>query len=76
MTLEDIAREHGEKLRKGRLGLDGDVEFYDEKADEVIRGEEERKERLGKSASRAEPESAEEREEREMTERIRDNMRG
>ncbi|KAK4497795.1 hypothetical protein PRZ48_010449 [Zasmidium cellare] len=35
-TMEDIAKEHGEKLRKGRLGADGDVEFYDEEATEKI----------------------------------------
>lgn len=36
MTMEDIAKEHGEKLRKGRLGADGDVEFYDEEATETV----------------------------------------
>ncbi|KAF2173445.1 hypothetical protein M409DRAFT_15729 [Zasmidium cellare ATCC 36951] len=38
-TMEDIAKEHGEKLRKGRLGADGDVEFYDDAADETIENE-------------------------------------
>ncbi|CAK3909558.1 related to mitochondrial import Zim17 [Lecanosticta acicola] len=37
VTLEEIARQHGEKLRKGRLGAEGDVEFYDEEAEEKIR---------------------------------------
>ncbi|EME42352.1 hypothetical protein DOTSEDRAFT_54741 [Dothistroma septosporum NZE10] len=31
-TLEEIAKRHGEKLRKGRLGADGDIEFYDDEA--------------------------------------------
>jgi len=37
VTLEDILREKGEYLKKGRLGEDGDVEFYDEeqKPDEL-----------------------------------------
>lgn len=30
ITLEDILREKGEFLRKGRLGEDGDIEFYEE----------------------------------------------
>ena len=32
MTLEDIAKQHGEKLKKGRLGVNGDIEFYDDEA--------------------------------------------
>lgn len=35
-TMEDIAKEHGEILRKGRLGADGDVEFYDDAATKEI----------------------------------------
>lgn len=40
MTLEDIMREKGEQglLRKGRLGEEGDVEFYDEDAGVVAEG--------------------------------------
>ncbi|EME81054.1 uncharacterized protein MYCFIDRAFT_18152, partial [Pseudocercospora fijiensis CIRAD86] len=38
-TLEEIAGEFGEVLRKGRLGVGGDVEFYEEGADEVVEGE-------------------------------------
>lgn len=35
VTLEDIVKEKGQLLRKGRLGEDGDIEFYDEvQADE------------------------------------------
>ena len=30
MTLEDIIREKGEFVRKGKLGVDGDVEFWDD----------------------------------------------
>lgn len=30
ITVEDILKEKGQLLRKGRLGEDGDVEFYDE----------------------------------------------
>ncbi|KAK1068055.1 hypothetical protein LTR12_005507 [Friedmanniomyces endolithicus] len=30
ITVEDLLREKGEFLRKGRLGEDGDIEFYDE----------------------------------------------
>ncbi|KAK5138042.1 hypothetical protein LTR08_005839 [Meristemomyces frigidus] len=30
ITVEDILREKGQFLRKGRLGEDGDIEFYDE----------------------------------------------
>ncbi|PPJ52910.1 hypothetical protein CBER1_11572 [Cercospora berteroae] len=36
MTMEDIAKQYGEKLKKGRLGVNGDVEFYDEVAEEAI----------------------------------------
>ena len=36
MTMEDIAKQHGEKLRKGRLGAGGDVEFYDDQATETV----------------------------------------
>ena len=43
MTMEDIARKYGEKLKKGRLGADGDVEFYDEQADEIIAQDEQKK---------------------------------
>ncbi|KAI5363548.1 Putative mitochondrial import protein TIM15 [Septoria linicola] len=43
MTMEDIAKEHGEKLRKGRLGVDGDVEFYDEEADQIVQADEQKK---------------------------------
>lgn len=43
MTMEDIAKKYGEKLRKGRLGADGDVEFYDERADEIVAKEGEAK---------------------------------
>ncbi|KJY01378.1 hypothetical protein TI39_contig293g00001 [Zymoseptoria brevis] len=50
MTMEDIAREHGQLLRKGRLGADGDVEFYDDKATDIVedaaKKEQERLERL------------------------------
>ncbi|TKA83290.1 hypothetical protein B0A55_00811 [Friedmanniomyces simplex] len=31
ITVEDLLREKGEFLRKGRLGEDGDIEFYDER---------------------------------------------
>jgi protein import protein ZIM17 len=41
--MEDIAKKHGEKLRKGRLGADGDVEFYDEEADEIVAQDETQK---------------------------------
>jgi protein import protein ZIM17 len=34
--MEDIAKEHGQKLRKGRLGADGDIEFYDEDAEAKV----------------------------------------
>ncbi|KAK4545167.1 hypothetical protein LTR36_003718 [Oleoguttula mirabilis] len=30
ITLEDILKEKGQYLRKGRLGEDGDIEFYEE----------------------------------------------
>lgn len=30
ITVEDLMREKGELLKKGRLGEDGDIEFYDE----------------------------------------------
>lgn len=43
MTMEDIARKYGERLKKGRLGVDGDVEFYDEQADQIIAKDEEKK---------------------------------
>lgn len=36
VTMEDIAKEHGQLLRKGRLGADGDIEFYDDAATEKI----------------------------------------
>lgn len=36
MTMEDIAKRHGEKLKKGRLGADGDIEFYDDAATEKV----------------------------------------
>lgn len=35
-TMEDIAKEHGEILRKGRLGADGDVEFYNDQATKIV----------------------------------------
>ena len=35
ITLEDILREKGQFLKKGRLGEDGDVEFYDETSNEI-----------------------------------------
>ncbi|KAF2487343.1 DNL zinc finger-domain-containing protein [Neohortaea acidophila] len=35
ITIEDILREKGQYLRKGRLGDDGDVEFYDEENNEI-----------------------------------------
>ena len=35
ITLEDILKEKGQFLRKGRLGEDGDVEFYDESSNEI-----------------------------------------
>ena len=35
ITLEDILREKGQFLKKGRLGEDGDVEFYDETTNEI-----------------------------------------
>ena len=39
VTLEDIMKEKGQLLRKGRLGEDGDIEFYDpEKVSEVLGG--------------------------------------
>ncbi|KAI7152163.1 hypothetical protein KC349_g9101 [Hortaea werneckii] len=31
ITLEDILKEKGQYLKKGRLGEDGDIEFFDEK---------------------------------------------
>ncbi|KAF2213436.1 hypothetical protein CERZMDRAFT_111132 [Cercospora zeae-maydis SCOH1-5] len=43
MTMEDIAKQYGEKLKKGRLGVDGDVEFYDEVAEEAIAEDEQAK---------------------------------
>ncbi|KAM3413756.1 hypothetical protein BST61_g10442 [Cercospora zeina] len=43
MTMEDIAKKYGEKLKKGRLGVDGDVEFYDEVAEEAIAEDEQAK---------------------------------
>lgn len=36
MTLEDIAKQHGQHLKKGRLGIDGDIEFYDDAATKVV----------------------------------------
>lgn len=30
MTLEDIMREKGELVRRGRVGVEGDVEFWDD----------------------------------------------
>lgn len=39
ITIEDIMREKGEFIKKGSLGADGDVEFYDDQA-----GEEEQQE--------------------------------
>lgn len=35
ITLEDILREKGQFLKKGRLGEDGDIEFYDETNNEI-----------------------------------------
>ncbi|KAK3686680.1 hypothetical protein LTR37_019560 [Vermiconidia calcicola] len=35
ITIEDILREKGQFLRKGRLGEDGDIEFYDETNNEI-----------------------------------------
>ena len=35
LTIEDILREKGQFLRKGRLGEDGDIEFYDEENNEI-----------------------------------------
>ena len=35
ITLEDILKEKGQFLRKGRLGEDGDIEFYDEGSNEI-----------------------------------------
>jgi protein import protein ZIM17 len=35
VTLEDILREKGQFLKKGRLGEDGDIEFYDETRNEI-----------------------------------------
>lgn len=32
ITIEDIMKEKGQFIRKGSLGADGDVEFYDEAA--------------------------------------------
>lgn len=32
ITIEDIMREKGEFIKKGSLGADGDVEFYDDHA--------------------------------------------
>jgi len=32
ITLEDIMKEKGQLLKKGRLGEDGDIEFYDDAA--------------------------------------------
>ncbi|KAH9845831.1 DNL zinc finger protein [Teratosphaeria destructans] len=37
ITLEDILKEKGQYLKKGRLGEDGDVEFYPDDAEEAIR---------------------------------------
>lgn len=34
--MEDIAKEHGQLLRKGRLGADGDIEFYDDAATKQV----------------------------------------
>jgi protein import protein ZIM17 len=34
--MEDIAKEHGRQLRKGRLGADGDIEFYDDDAETKV----------------------------------------
>ncbi len=37
ITIEDILKEKGQFLRKGRLGDDGDIEFYDEGNNEIGR---------------------------------------
>ncbi|KAK5169088.1 uncharacterized protein LTR77_006397 [Saxophila tyrrhenica] len=39
ITLEDILKEKGQYLRKGRLGEDGDIEFYDEGSNEIGQAE-------------------------------------
>ena len=36
MTLEDILREKGELVKRGRVGPEGDVEFWDEEATKRI----------------------------------------
>jgi protein import protein ZIM17 len=36
MTLEDIAKEHGQYLRKGKLGANGDIEFYKDQATKTV----------------------------------------
>ncbi|KAK5115471.1 hypothetical protein LTR62_001130 [Meristemomyces frigidus] len=38
ITIEDILREKGEFLKKGRLGEDGDIEFYDDPKGEAKEG--------------------------------------
>lgn len=35
VTIEDILKEKGEFLKKGRLGEDGDIEFYDDSKDQI-----------------------------------------
>lgn len=35
VTIEDILKEKGEYIKKGVLGADGDVEFYDESKEQV-----------------------------------------
>jgi len=30
--MEDIVKRHGQLLKKGRLGADGDIEFYEDAA--------------------------------------------
>lgn len=59
MTLEEIAKEHGEKLKKGRLGVDGDVEFYDDSTNSIVEegevkklAKEELAERISRNAKR------------------------
>ena len=40
VTIEDILKEKGEFLRKGRLGEDGQIEFYNDEAVETVQARE------------------------------------
>lgn len=46
--MEEVLREKGELLRKGRLGEDGDVEFYEDGTDVVGEGQTEQESKKDK----------------------------